>query len=590
MYLQNSFSKILKTTPTAYIAYETIKDSQGHLDYKVLDYNPSFIKLISEDPNTSDRAYIKDFIYNIKDDIPQVGNYISDDINKRISGYIKAYEKWLNIYIFHENKSKTILQITDITKEKSLERHLKQKTRELELVTNVIDDFIFVIDSKGKIHQANKAWQRALGYKIDQVIGSHISKFLDPPSYNKIIKSFEDKSLLKKGNIIRTKTQKKDGGFETIEWNCSFYKDYIYAVGRDITNIIETQERILYLSYHDSLTGLYNRNFFEEELRRLNNTRNLPLSIIMGDVNGLKITNDVFGHYKGDKLLKDIAKILKNSIRKGDILARWGGDEFTILLPNTDEIVTEEIINRVYEACEKNDLTLNYASISLGYDIKTSEEQNIYTILANAENDMYKNKSKDGRKFREDIISYMTGYLKDGNLERKSSIEKVKDYLKKLSSHFNLNESYIDKLILLAELHDLGIVSVPKSILNKVEPLSESDWKEIKKHSETGFRIAKSIPEIAHIANYILYHHERYDGIGYPHGLKGKEIPLINRIFSVVDVYENLNQNKVYRSSFTKDEVINCLKVNKGKLFDPEIVDLFLDILKKEEKVADPVS
>lgn len=584
MYLTKSIDTMLQSTPTAYVVYQLIKDSNDKIkDFKVLEYNPSYLKLIGVKDETVNDDEIKNFIFNIKKDIPDITKSIQDFKTKRVIGYSNAYKEWLSIHLFYEGDDKIIFQILDITKEKQLEHQLKLKSRELELVVNVINDLILVVDLNERIHLANKACERTLGYAVEELIGKSIIDFLDELTYNEIISSFDDKSMFQPNTTIQTKVKRKNGKHLTIEWSCSIYDKYIYSVGRNITDLIETQEKILYLSYHDKLTELYNRSFFEEELKRLDNDRNLPISIIMGDVNGLKITNDVFGHSKGDKLLINVANILKNAIRKGDILSRWGGDEFTILLPNTDETATLEIIDRIYTSCKNKNIVLNYASISLGYAIKKFPTQNIYETLTNAENNMYKNKVRDGKIFREKIISSMLKYLHDENHERSSSTIEMKIYLDKLSQTLGLSNEDRSKLFLLAEIHDIGLISIPKSILNKKAPLNTSDWEEIRKHPETGFRIAKSIPETSHIANNILYHQERYDGKGYPHGLKGEEIPYLNRIFSVVDVYESLRQDKSYRNSFPHEKIIDCMLNNKGSIFDPSIVDVFLDILSKEK-------
>lgn len=255
-----------------------------------------------------------------------------------------------------------------------------------------------------EIYLVNKICKETLGYNSNELTRHDISSLLHAENYDKIISSFKDKSINQTNNIIRNKIKRKDGEYLTIEWNASMYQGYVFLVGRNITDLIESQKKILYLSYHDKLTGIYNRSFFEEELKRLDNDRNLPLSIVMGDVDGLKITNDVFGHFRGDKPLKDISEILKISIRKGDILSRWGGDEFIILLPNTGEDVTKEIINRIYKNTKKLESTLDYASISLGYSIKTSPEQDVSDILINAENYMYKIKARRGQTFRKKLL------------------------------------------------------------------------------------------------------------------------------------------------------------------------------------------
>lgn len=583
MNLNDSMNKILEHTPISYIICEIIKDLSGNiLDYKILDYNASYLNLISRNLSKPDlKAH--NFILNIGDDIPQLLSAISNNQDFHVLVYSSIYEKWLDILLIYESENKFIMQIKDMTKEKILEEKLEAKKQELNLFRDIIDDLIVVSDLNGKIIYANNSWEKSLGYSPHEVIGSEVKDFLDPASYEMALIAFKNRFSLDRGHIIRTQMLKKDGNYAIMEWNSSAHKDVVCAVGRDITALIESQEQVLYLCYHDKLTGLYNRSFFEEELKRLDNDRNLPLSIIMGDINGLKITNDAFGHLKGDKLLKNIANILSNSLRKGDILSRWGGDEFTILLPSTDEKTTLDIIDRIKAACKEKSTLLNHSTISLGCDIKLFSEKDVYEVLTNAENNMYKNKAKDGKKFRENIISSMKKYLRDERFENNLSSRKTKSYLKKIGNHLNLSQDDLDNLILLADIHDIGLISVPKSILNKKTALNESEWEQIRNHTESGYRIAKSIPETAHIANYILHHHERYDGKGYPDGLKADEIPYLNRIFAVVDVYESLSQNKAYRNSFAQVDIINCLKTNSGRLFDPKIVDLFLNILEEEE-------
>ena len=173
----------------------------------------------------------------------------------------------------------------------------------------------------------------------------------------------------------------------------------------------------------------------------------------------------------------------------------------------------------------------------------------------------------------------MIQYLFDGNYEIKHHIDRVKNYSLALANRLNLSNSDRNKLILLAEVHDIGKISISKEILEKPRELDELEWNEIRKHPEIGYRIAKSIPELADIAELILYHHERWDGKGYPHELKGEEIPLLSRIFSVVDVYDAITQNKPHRKAMCLNEAIDFLLENKGIQFDPYIVDSFIKIL-----------
>lgn len=584
MFSMEAFQMMLESTPIGYAYHELIYDENCiPIDFQILNFNNSYLDIIGIKDIEINNKYILELFPNLKEEIPQlfesVANAVIHNKHTFISGYVPSFKKWLKIHFFSPEKNFFIVQLIDFTKEKKLESSLLQKSQELEELINSISDLVATVNFDGNIINANQAWERVLGYNINEIISQPFMPFIHPEDLEFIYESFNTGLVFDPNYVLRTRVLKKSGEWLYFEWKLSFYEDLAYAVGRDVTDIVEKEEKILYLSYHDKLTGLYNRAFFEEELKRLDNNRHLPLSIIMGDVNGLKIVNDVFGHMAGDKMLQSIAEILKVSCRKGDIIARWGGDEFIVLLPNTNSKSTEEIINRIISNSKDMVLDIQYANISLGYAVKDSSNVDIIEVLVEAENNMYKNKVKDGKKVREIIISSMIQYLFDGNYEIKYHIDRIKNYSLTLANRLNLSNDDKNKLVVLAEVHDIGKISIPKEILEKPGELNESEWEEVKKHTETGYRIAKSIPELSDIAELILYHHERWDGNGYPHGLKGEEIPLLSRIFFVVDVYDAITQDKPHRKAMNLEEAVRFLIQNKGTQFDPYIVDSFVKIL-----------
>ncbi len=350
----------------------------------------------------------------------------------------------------------------------------------------------------------------------------------------------------------------------------------------DITERKKAEEEILHLSFHDHLTGLYNRRFFEEELKRLDTERQLPLSFIMGDLNSLKIINDVFGHDEGDKLLKEVAEIMKSVCRSDDILARWGGDEFVILLPKTSAADTEDIVERIKNECGKTNSRKIPASLSLGAATKEKVSQDIQSIVIDAEGNMYKNKLAQKESLTSSIIFALEQALYEKSSETKEHTDRMHDFALKLGKSARLSSHQLDELSLLASLHDIGKVAIPEKILLKKGKLTEKEWSTIKRHPEIGFNIAQSSPQIAHIAKSILSCHENFDGSGYPMGLKGHAIPAISRIILIVDAYDVMTSGRAYKPAMSKEDAIKELKRCAGTQFDPELVDKFIEIISKK--------
>lgn len=326
----------------------------------------------------------------------------------------------------------------------------------------------------------------------------------------------------------------------------------------------------------DKLTDLYNRAFFEEELRRLDTGSQLPISIIIGDVNGLKVTNDVFGHLEGDHILKAIAAVMKKSCRKEDIIARWGGDEFIVLLPGTSAKQAEEICQRIRNACLNSEYSKIQLNISLGHATKEASFEDMTEVLKNAEDRMYRHKLLESRSFRSSFISSMKETLLEKCQETAGHLERMEKLSIKIGTAMELNDNELDELKLLAMLHDIGKVAISDAVLNKPGKLDDKEWEEMKKHSEIGYRIAQTSPELSQIANYILCHHERWDGNGYPLGKKNLQIPKLSRIIAIIDAYDVMTHSRSYKDAISHKDAVDELVRCAGKQFDPDIVELFV--------------
>jgi diguanylate cyclase (GGDEF)-like protein len=339
------------------------------------------------------------------------------------------------------------------------------------------------------------------------------------------------------------------------------------------------------LLYRDKLTGLYNKNFFEEEMIRLDTKRQLPISLIMGDINGLKLINDAFGHTMGDSVLKKSAEIMSASFRNEDIISRVGGDEFVILLPMTKEKTALEIVNRVKRKCENNPLDFIKINISFGVATKTSIDENINKVLKKAEDRMYFNKLRESKEAKLAMIDFLKKRLEKITYETKAHYDRLKRLTMMMAEAMNLSEIEKEELMLLCEFHDIGKIAVPRDILQKQGRLSREEWEDVKRHSEIGYYIARGIKDASVIDELILTHHERWDGKGYPGLLKNDEIPLAARIFAIADAYDMMVNDRPFQTRMTKNAALSEIQAQSGKQFDPEIAEIFIDLMKEEQVV-----
>jgi diguanylate cyclase (GGDEF)-like protein/PAS domain S-box-containing protein len=358
-------------------------------------------------------------------------------------------------------------------------------------------------------------------------------------------------------------------------------------VSSQVASAIErksTEEKIKHLSFHDSLTGLYNRAYFEEELERYNFPRYYPLSIVMLDVNGLKVINDTFGHSEGDRLLQHLSQVLTSVSRQGDILARIGGDEFAILLPSTTSEEAHNFCERIKKACQQDKIKPIYLrpNISLGHTTQEGEYKDINSLLKKADRNMYQDKLFNGKSREKHFLEAFRIVLAERDPHTHLHAQRLQELALSLGKRVGLSEYQLGNLKLLALLHDIGKIGIPDSILFKTYILTLSEWKKMREHSRIGYRMAKNIPDFAPIAQEILYHHEHWDGTGYPDGLKGEKIPLLSRIISIVDAYDVMQSRRPYKGPISKTKALKEIKKCAGTQFDPQLVEIFLKIVKNK--------
>ena len=347
------------------------------------------------------------------------------------------------------------------------------------------------------------------------------------------------------------------------------------ALGR-----IYSQEELKYKTFHDELTGLYNRRFIEEEMERLDVERQLPISILMVDINGLKLINDSLGHRKGDELLVKTADILKEVFRDEDIIARYGGDEFVILLPQTEKEVAQKIVNRIKRKCQITKDDNLVVSLGAGLATKASVKEDIFDVLQEADDKMYQNKLITSESKKNEIVSSLINALGAKSDETKEHTMRMTALANRLGDSIGVSEEQKNQLSLLATLHDIGKISISEEILTKPGKPTEKEWQILKKHPENGYKIASSSSEFAVVAKDILCHHERWDGGGYPRGLEGEKIPFLARIISIIDAYDVMTNERPYSPAISKEEALQEIKDCAGSQFDPELAKRFVEIMR----------
>ncbi len=493
---------------------------------------------------------------------------------------------------------------TDISERKLTEEKLHAANQQLMDIIDFLPDATFVIDRDGKVIAWNRAIEDMTGVRKEDILGQGDYAYAVPfygelrPILIDLIFLMDEHAELNYEFIERKEstiygealTPSMFNGEGAYLWGKAspLFDSEGNLIGaiesiRDITERKRTEEQLKYLSLHDPLTGLYNRTFFEDGMRRAGDGRFNPVGIIVCDVDGLKFINDTLGHDAGDTLLESAAKVIDSSFRRGDIVSRIGGDEFAILLIHSDEKTVESACNRIREAINKYnesgpEIPL---SISLGFAVSTQADQGISELFKEADNNMYREKLHRSQSARSSIVQALLKALEARDFITEGHAVRLQEFVTILAEAIDLPKRNISDLNLLAKFHDIGKVGVSDNILFKPGSLNSEEAAEMRRHSEIGYRIAQSAPDLVPIAEWILKHHEWWNGKGYPMGLKGEEIPLECRILAIADAYDAMTNDRPYRKAMTHENAVRELNKFAGVQFDPYLVTKFVEVINK---------
>jgi diguanylate cyclase (GGDEF)-like protein/PAS domain S-box-containing protein len=512
---------------------------------------------------------------------------------------LKEYQNQVETRTKELTKANLFMQ-EEIERRAQTENALRKSEERFRSVIETAAEAIITLDQNGRILAWNPAAEIIFGYSGPEALGKSITQivneFFDHHYYQDAINRLliPDQEL-GAGFTLQAIGNRKDGTEFPVEISLAAWKIKeevnLTIILRDTTERRRAEEEIRHASTHDPLTGLFNRSFFEEEMKLLSFERGLKLGILLVDIDGLKFVNDSLGPAEGDHLLQGISGILQKTFRPSDLIARIGGDEFAVILKNVDRPKLDAIVLRL-----KNNLAAfnqalpkgkNPMSVSLGYGVRETMDQSLDQVFKEADTMLLGEKIPK----REDVRKSVLKVLKATMLEKDHGTEEHMGRMQVLARRFahqaGLSPEDQRKVVLATELHDIGKVVIPDEILNKKGPLTPEEFEIIKKHPETGYRIAKATPEIAAVADAILGAHERWDGKGYPQGLKGEEIPLLARLVFILDAFDVMMNDRPYRKALTPEQAKAELRRNAGTQFDPRLVDIFIrDVLEQEELQA----
>ncbi len=501
--------------------------------------------------------------------IEQIDVKTIDELMKLITEQVYGYYKPVAVVISEYDQDKKVLCL----------RHIKSESRVLKLLSRLAGDRFekMEVPVDEVMYEDMVSFENSVKTSLNETTAGVISKKLSGIIQKALgIKCFMGTALVVDGQPYGTIVMALRG-YEEAQFK-AFIKHYTYISAISVRRL-QAEERIRLMSLRDQLTGLYNRFFMEEEMKRLDTKRQLPLAVVMADLNGLKLVNDAYGHSCGDEMLRIAARVISNSCREDDIIARWGGDEFVVLLPGTTAASAVALCKRIVNESIRHKVEDVPLSISLGVGVKSSLEESLTDVLHIAEDNMYRNKLSESRSNRSSVLNALIKALAAKSFETEAHAQRMHDLALKIGDKVGLSDSDLSCLRLLITLHDIGKINIPEEILTRDGPLSSEEWELVKKHPEMGYRISRATDEFSHVAGYILAHHEHWNGKGYPLGLKGKDIPLLSRITAIADAFEVMTNGRPYKAAMSTEEALEEIVRCSGTQFDPELVKITKAIL-----------
>lgn len=444
---------------------------------------------------------------------------------------------------------------------------------------------IFMTDQEGVIGDCNEQAMTMTGYTNKELMLTSIKDITMPKDQKHVAQHFKYMADQKLGFVISAKIKIVTKKGMTRDWavkTARMKHQRCLVFAEDITDRELYRRRMDYLAKYDTITGLYNKNYLNLFMERLLRERDsLPISFMYSDINGLRRMNEQHGYEYGDRIICAVAKVLADSIGDIGTVFRAGGDSFAIVLPSVNNRQASALLTKVKKAIEKAKTDGESLSIALGCATYEDREDKWQNTLRLAENRMYASKIIQEDSLRSIVMNSFMMALAARSNETEEHVQRMKELAERTAFSMGLGQDEIDNVVMAAQFHDIGKMGIPDNILFKPDKLTDGEWIIMKKHCEIGHRIVSAAAEMGNIANYVLSHHERWDGSGYPNQLKGEDIPIESRIVAVADAFDAMTNERVYKEKYDIEVAVTEIKRCSGSQFDPKVVEAFLDVLKK---------
>ncbi|HMM21734.1 MAG TPA: PAS domain S-box protein [Selenomonadales bacterium] len=524
------------------------------------------------------------------------GQRIAFGIARDISDRLQVETAWRNM--LHDLEMRISQRTTElmetnrelqseILERVKTEQELADKEQRLRLVTDNMLDLVAQVDSAGRVQYLSPSCKSMLGYEPSALLGSSVRQYIHEVDLASIRAACEQVLLTGSPVTAECRVRHARGHWLWIEGVGQKVVDQegrrvtIVATCRDVTNRRRMEQQLKFQAVRDPVTGLHNRTYFELEMGRMADGALQPAGLIICDLDGLKYVNDTLGHDAGDNLLATAADILRDCFGKNEIIARIGGDEFAIILPKADEVRMSHSRSRIRAAIaaynnKRPKIPLN---VSIGSAL-TGESISIDGLFKAADNSMYREKLHSQQSSRSSVVHALKKALEVRDYVTEGHANRLRDLTVHLAKICGLPDYRLTDLRLFAEFHDIGKVGIPDQILFKPGPLTKAEVAIMHSHCEIGHRIAISSPDLEPIADWILMHHEWWNGKGYPNSVKGQQIPIECRILSIADAYDAMTNDRPYRKALTHSQALAEILRCSGEQFDPELVERFAYMLK----------